>query len=169
MHKVFRMKAYEIEHGPHFNEEYAHKAVSKMENEDGSKGPHFSIEEACRLASQYGITLEREFNKYDWFVALNMIYSDFYKVILQITGSNNSKHFVDLTKAWLHDKDVEEGKMWYYYIYVMCDKLRDEEMDEYEEYAETTSYKPTTKYPSYYEEEEPEPKTYSRRRRYVRY
>ena len=34
MHRIFRVKAYEKEHGPHFNEEYARKAVMKMENED---------------------------------------------------------------------------------------------------------------------------------------
>lgn len=27
MHRIFRVKAYEKEHGPHFNEEYARKAV----------------------------------------------------------------------------------------------------------------------------------------------
>lgn len=29
MHRIFRVKAYEKEHGPHFNEEYARKAVMK--------------------------------------------------------------------------------------------------------------------------------------------
>lgn len=39
MHKMFRTKAYEQEYGPHFNEEQARKAVNKMENEDGTRGP----------------------------------------------------------------------------------------------------------------------------------
>lgn len=30
MHRIFRVKAYEMEHGPHFNEEHARKAVMKM-------------------------------------------------------------------------------------------------------------------------------------------
>lgn len=30
MHRIFRVKAYEAEHGPHFNEEHARKAVSKQ-------------------------------------------------------------------------------------------------------------------------------------------
>lgn len=55
MHRIFRVKAYEAEHGPHFNEEHARKAVSKMENEDGTRGPHWSVEETTALASQYGI------------------------------------------------------------------------------------------------------------------
>lgn len=72
MHRIFRVKAYEKEHGPHFNEEYARKAVMKMENEDGTRGPHWSLEETTTLASQYGIALGSKFNRYDWFVALNV-------------------------------------------------------------------------------------------------
>lgn len=126
MHRIFRVKAYEAEHGPHFNEEHARKAVSKMENEDGTRGPHWSVEETTALASQYGINLGSRFNRYDWFVALNMVYSDYYKVIISMTNSNSTKHFVELAKAWINDKDIDEGKMWYYYIYVMCDKIRQE-------------------------------------------
>lgn len=81
MHRIFRVKAYEAEHGPHFNEEHARKAVSKMENEDGTRGPHWSVEETTALASQYGINLGSRFNRYDWFVALNMVYSDYYNEI----------------------------------------------------------------------------------------
>lgn len=36
MHRIIRIKAYEAEHGPHFNDEHARKAVNKMENEDGT-------------------------------------------------------------------------------------------------------------------------------------
>lgn len=124
MHRIIRTKAYEAKHGPHFDEEHARKAVSKMENEDGSRGQHWSVEETSALANQYGIRFDSKFNKYDWYVALNMVYSDYYKVIVNMTGSNNSKYFVELAKAWICDKDIDEGKMWYYYIYVMCDKLR---------------------------------------------
>lgn len=91
MHRIFRVKAYEKEHGPHFNEEYARKAVMKMENEDGTRGPHWSLEETTTLASQYGIALGSKFNRYDWFVALNMVYSDYYRVIMNITGSNKAR------------------------------------------------------------------------------
>lgn len=109
MHRIFRVKAYEMEHGPHFNEEHARKAVMKMENEDGTRGPHWSIEETTTLASQYGISLTGKYNRYDWYVALNMVYSDYYRVIMNITGSNNTKHYVEFAKAWLNDKDIDEG------------------------------------------------------------
>lgn len=68
MHRIIRIKAYEAEHGPHFNDEHARKAVSKMENEDGTRGQHWSLEETTALANQYGIRLDEKINKYDWYV-----------------------------------------------------------------------------------------------------
>lgn len=71
---------YEAINGPHFDEEHAHYAVEGMENEDGTKGPHWTVEETTSVANQMGINLKSEkHNKWDWFVAMNMIYSDFYK------------------------------------------------------------------------------------------
>lgn len=118
---------YEAINGPHFDEEHARYAVEGMENEDGTKGPHWTVEETTSVANQMGINLRSEkHNKWDWYVAMNMIYSDFYKAVVAMTGSNNTKHFAELTKAWICDKDISEGKMWHYYVYIMCD---DEEND----------------------------------------
>lgn len=166
MHKLIKLKTYEIENGPHFNEEYARKAVKHMENEDGTKGQHWSVEEAVQLANQYGVRIGQTINKYDWYVALNMIYSDYYRFIINTTGSNNSKHFVELAKAWINDKDIDEGKMWYYFMYVMCDEVRDE-LEEYcNQYEEEDSYpirkranyrainKPTYRYDNDYDDYE---------------
>lgn len=72
MHRIFRVKAYEKEHGPHFNEEYARKAVMKMENEDGTRGPHWSLEETTTLASQYGIALGSKFIGSLLFLKINL-------------------------------------------------------------------------------------------------
>ena len=119
MHELFRFKSHEHEHGPHFDETCANKAVSGMVNEDGTTGPHWSLAETTSVANQYGVKLTEKFNKYDWFVALNMVYSDYYAVIVKVTGSSNIKHFVEFTKA--------EGKLWYYWMYVMCEKVRKEE------------------------------------------
>lgn len=117
---------YEAINGPHFDEEHAKYAVEGMENEDGSKGPHWTVEETTSIANQMGINLKSEkHNKWDWYVAMNMIYSDFYKAVVAITGGASTKHFAELTKAWICDKDISEGKMWHYYVYIMCD---DEEM-----------------------------------------
>lgn len=83
---------YEAINGPHFDEEHAHYAVEGMENEDGTKGPHWTVEEITSVANQMGINLKSEkHNKWDWFVAMNMIYSDFYKAVVAMTGSANTK------------------------------------------------------------------------------
>lgn len=39
---------YEAINGPHFDEEHARYAVEGMENEDGTKGPHWTVEEMRR-------------------------------------------------------------------------------------------------------------------------
>ena len=140
-----KFEKHERKYGPHFNEEYALMAVSYMKNEDGTKGAHWSIEQTTSVANQYGIDLSTDkYNKYDWFVTMNMFYSDYYKAILSISNSNSVKHYVDLSKAWLEDKDVDEGKMWYYYKYVICDKFREEydEDEEYDEYDEFEYHQP---------------------------
>lgn len=117
---------------PHFTEHDAYEAVEHMNNEDGSKGPHWTVEETTAIANQLGINLKSEkHNKWDWYVAMNMIYSDFYKAVVAITGSVNTKHFAELAKAWLCDKDVSEGKMWNYYIHIMCEEDDDEEYEMY--------------------------------------
>lgn len=122
-------KLHERMNGPHFNEEFAHYAVEGMENEDGTKGPHWTVEETTSVANKLGIDLKSEkHNKWDWYVAMNMIYSDFYKAVVAMTGSANTKYFAELAKAWLCDKDISEGKMWHYYIYIMCD---DEDHEDY--------------------------------------
>lgn len=126
-----KLEQHERMYGPHFNEECALKAVKKMENEDGTKGPRWSIEEAERVAAQYGVNLKSDkYNKFDWFVALNMVRSDFYRAVINMTGNDNVKHFVELTKAWLNDKDIEAGKMWFYFKYVMCEDGREDGYDD---------------------------------------
>lgn len=41
---------YEAINGPHFDEEHARYAVEGMENEDGTKGPHWTVEETTSVA-----------------------------------------------------------------------------------------------------------------------
>lgn len=79
---------YEAINGPHFDEEHARYAVEGMENEDGTKGPHWTVEETTSVANQMGINLKSEkHNKWDWFVAMNMIYADNRLSICQQTNT----------------------------------------------------------------------------------
>lgn len=137
---------YEAINGPHFDEEHARYAVEGMENEDGSKGPHWTVEETTSIANQMGINLKSEkHNKWDWYVAMNMIYSDFYKAVVAMTGGASTKHFAELTKAWICDKDISEGKMWHYYVYIMCDD-EDNDYKAYEHMSHDREYDSDYKY-----------------------
>ena len=97
MRERLKIERHEAMYGPHFNEECALKAVSKMENEDGSRGEHWSLEETASIANQYGINLKGEkYNKYDWYVALNMIRSDYYRAVVTMTSSDHIKYFKEI-------------------------------------------------------------------------
>lgn len=50
MRERLKIERHEAMYGPHFNEECALKAVSKMENEDGSRGEHWSLEETTNTS-----------------------------------------------------------------------------------------------------------------------
>ena len=161
---------YKRKRSPHFNEEYAYEAVECMQNEDNTKSPHWSVEESTSIANQLGINLNTgKYNKWDWFVALNMVYSDFYKAVVSITGNANTKHFVELAKAWLCDKDAPEGKMWYYFVNIMCDEEPEEDYygREARRYREYEPRYRRMMYPKYEEEEYEEPR--ERRNTSIRY
>ena len=160
MRNKIKMERHEYTYGPHFSEDCAREVVANMRNEDGTTGAHWSIDEAAALANQYGVNLNGRFNKYDWFVALNMIRSDFYRVIVNLTNGDHVKHFVEFARAWLDDKDIEEGKMWKYYKYIMCND------DDEEEYRYTKTYRrPRYDYEDEYDYRYREP-MYERRSRY---
>jgi len=99
-----------IVYGPHFDEECAKYAVSVMQNEDGTMGQHWTIEETTSVGQQNGISFDR-FNVWDWYYTLNMIYSDYVAVI-----GNTPSTYISLAKAWINDKDAEEGKAYRYYM-----------------------------------------------------
>ena len=130
---------YITEYGTHFNEHYARKAVANMQNEDNTVGPHWTVEETTALANQVGVNLNSgKHNKWDWYVAMNMVYSDFYKALVSITGSANVKHFAELSKAWICDKDISDGKMWHYYTRIIkdCEGFDETEYEEVKEVIE---------------------------------
>ena len=95
--------------GPHFTDDTCRKAVSNMENVDGSRGEHWDMEQTTQAARQVGIQFT-SFNMCDWYYTLNMMWSDYSNVF-----GNDSNTYISLAKAWLMDPDVPEGTAWRYY------------------------------------------------------
>lgn len=106
MYEELEMELYEDIHGCHFSESLLHKALSCMVNEDGTKGGHWTLEDTTSLAPEL-----KHYNKYDWCFVMNMMYSDFYKVL-----GSDVQMYVRMSKAFLQDEDAPEGKALKYYF-----------------------------------------------------
>ena len=95
--------------GEHFDMDTAYTAVSEMQNVDGTKGEHWDIDQTTSAAKQANIQFKK-FNEYDFYYAINMLYSDYYNIF-----GDDSNSYIQLATAWLNDPDVPEGKAWRYY------------------------------------------------------
>lgn len=104
-YKKIEYKLYKKVYGEHLNEDLAKCWVSGMENKDGTKGEHWTLEQTSSFAGNY--------NKYDFYAVLNMVYSDYYN------SKFDTNTYVDLAKDWLNDSDVPEGKTLKYYMLIV--------------------------------------------------
>ena len=90
-----------MEHGSStFTEADAKRWTEHMENDDGSMGAHWTLEQATAVANSIGVHVD----PWVWFAALNMEYSDNFEVA-QKYGLDRPEYYADLAKAFLFDKD----------------------------------------------------------------
>ena len=101
---------YKMAYGCHFNSWMLEKATSGMVNEDGTTGPHWTLDQTNSVAKSNGIIFEH-FNEYDWNYVMNMMYSDYYGAV-----SNDLSVYVKLSRKFLEDKDAPKGKALHYYL-----------------------------------------------------
>lgn len=94
--------------------EIAEEWTSNMKNEDGTKGPHWKMEQVKQLMAQKGI----QYDPWEFFVILNAMYSD-YCAVLKKHGVNTIDVYVDLACAWLNDTDAMPDKASRYYEYIV--------------------------------------------------
>lgn len=90
------------------DETMAHEWARRMRNDDGSTGPHWSMDQIQQLVQQ-----RRELQDYEpaeVFAVMNMMYSDYAKVAKKF-NANNMDFYVCMAKAWLDDPDAGAGKM----------------------------------------------------------
>lgn len=110
-----RTSGYAMSNETHMTKEMARDWVDHMENEDGTVGPHWDMEQAKRVMAQKEI----DGSPVDFWVALNATYSDLCKVFRKY-GISNLDAYVDFAKAfWLDDKDAVDDKLAAYYEYVV--------------------------------------------------
>ena len=83
-----------------FTEDDARRWTEHMENDDGSMGAHWTLEQATAVANSIGVHVD----PWIWFAALNMEYSDNFEVA-QKYGLDRPEYYADLAKAFLFDED----------------------------------------------------------------
>ena len=105
-----RMEGHDEAEG--FTEDDAKAWTARMENEDGTTGPRWSMSQTDAVANITGVNM----NPCIWNTAMNMMYSDYYSVAAKY-GLDRPEFYADLAKAFLMDKDAggPEAKMAGYY------------------------------------------------------
>ena len=95
-----------------FTEADAKRWTEHMENSDGSKGPHWTLEQATAVANSIGVHTD----PWVWYAAMNMMYSDYWESATRY-GVDRPEYYADLAKEFLFDKDAggPEAKIAGYY------------------------------------------------------
>ena len=98
---------------PVFNRQMAEEWVSRMQNADGTRGPHFSMEKAKEVMKQYNVDCDPT----EFWVVINTLYSN-YDQALKKNNASTLELYACLAKAWIEDQDAVPDKASAYYTYV---------------------------------------------------
>lgn len=90
--------------------EKAMRWVQNMKNADGTTGAHWSMDQARQIMEQQHITED----EVEFYVTLNMIYSDYCKVAKR-NNCSTIEFYAAMAKAFLDDKDAQPEKLSKYY------------------------------------------------------
>lgn len=97
------------------DEHDAREWMAHLENEDGTTGPHWTMEQIRHVMDQRGMTGD----PVEMWTAMNMMYSDYCKVAKKM-GVNTMDFYAEMAKAFLDDKDAgADDKLSAYYEYVV--------------------------------------------------
>ena len=88
----------------------AYEWSEMLQNEDGSKGVHWTEEEV----KPYMMQVRFSGNPIEFWIMMNALYSDYCKVAKRY-GVDRPEFFAEMTKSWLEDKDAVQNKAAMYY------------------------------------------------------
>ncbi len=111
-------KIYESTQGHHFDECFAKKQIAKMYYTDG-EGKHYAPywDDILPIYSMYKRKLNKDYNRWDFEVTMNMIKSDYYPLLREWFPDvkNLNDKIIELTINWLNDEDYPDHKIWNYF------------------------------------------------------
>lgn len=117
-------KLYEKAYGKVLTRDIAEKWVKSMAipemNSERTTGQKWGFETAVEVGNKVGMDWH-EVSKIDFYVVLNMMYSDYYRTAKTIEKQNDGMFYANLAKEWLYDEDVinPENKLFNYYFHVV--------------------------------------------------
>ncbi len=88
------------------DEECAMKWVKAMQGPDGTQMPRFKPDLADQMRQAYC----PECKKWEWFVAINMMYADYSEVAKKL-GVDRDEYYAHMAKAFLMDEDAGPHKL----------------------------------------------------------
>ena len=101
---------------PHLTIEMANQWVGNMVNADGTRGGHWTLEQAKQIMPVKNI----QDDPIRFWVAICATYSDFCEAFKKNNVGNNLAMYVDAALAfWLNDEDAVEDKLAAYYLHVV--------------------------------------------------
>lgn len=97
----YKMKLYEMAYGKVLTLEMAEEWVKEMQ-----PMARWTYEETDKILLDYNLKI----NQIDFYVVMNMMYSDYGKVL-----GEDIETYIKMTKAFLEDKDAKDGKLYNYW------------------------------------------------------
>ena len=88
---------------PPLTEEQAKEYVSHMTNKDGSAGEHWTLDQVKAFMQSH--EEYKDLSLLDFYVAINMVYSDYYK------PAYTTENYAAMAKDFLMDKDAPSNKV----------------------------------------------------------
>lgn len=112
-------EVYTIEEGtpdPIFTKSQGLKWVYNMQNEDGSEGQHWTMDQTTAVMHEHSYDLD----PVEFYIVMNMLFSDFGRT-LQGLGipPSNADAYARLSKSWLCDSDAVPDKLHQYKLHIV--------------------------------------------------
>jgi len=99
---------------PPFTREMAEQWTRKLHNEDGSTGPHWTMEQTNQAMARINCNCDQV----EFWAVMNALYSDYSKTAKK-HNVNTVDFYADMAKAWLEDSDAVHGKASAYFMYIV--------------------------------------------------
>lgn len=110
-YEKYKMKLYEMAYGKALTKEMAEHWVGDMK-----PMAKWDYDTTTSVKNQYGIN---DIDDISFYVVMNMLYSDMSNLLGDGETQESLDNYIQATKDWLKDEDVESNKLYNYWRYVV--------------------------------------------------